>query len=182
VPESTLSTALLSAWAVFWLVWLLWALGAKSGRRSGRARSPGLLVVAVVIAASRLLHGRGPVIGGLPAELAGVAMFAAGLGLAISARAYLGGNWGMPMSRKDEPELVTTGPYRFVRHPIYSGVVLAMIGTALASYLYWLLVALALGAYFLYCAGVEEQILAETFPASYPGYRARTKRLIPFLL
>ena len=66
------------------------------------------------------------------------ACFVLGLALAVWARVYLGRNWGMPMSRRADPELVTTGPYRRVRHPIYSGLILAMAGTAIAVSLYWL--------------------------------------------
>jgi hypothetical protein len=51
----------------------------------------------------------------------GVALCVLGFGLAISARWHLGRNWGMPMSRKEQPELVTSGPYAYIRHPIYIG-------------------------------------------------------------
>jgi Phospholipid methyltransferase len=81
---------------------------------------------------------------------------------------------------KDEPELVTSGPYRLVRHPIYSGILLAVLGTARA--LSWLfLVALVLvGVYFTYSANVEERDLTEQFPGTYPEYRRSTKMLVPF--
>ena len=48
-----------------------------------------------------------------------------GLGFAIWARVHIGRNWGTPMTQRDDPELVTSGPYRFVRHPIYSGILVA---------------------------------------------------------
>lgn len=64
---------------------------------------------------------------------AGVALVLCGLGTAVWARISLGRNWGMPMSEKEEPELVTSGPYGVVRHPIYSGIVLATVGTALVA-------------------------------------------------
>jgi protein-S-isoprenylcysteine O-methyltransferase Ste14 len=88
----------------------------------------------------------------------------------------------MPMTQKEEPELVTTGPYRFVRHPIYSGILCGLLGTALAINLYWLIAVAVAGAYFIYSARVEERNLMRTFPTQYPGYRARTKMLIPFVL
>ena len=59
-------------------------------------------------------------------------LFAVGLGFAIWARRALGHNWGTPMSQKYEPELVTSGPYWMVRHPIYSGILVAGLGTAVA--------------------------------------------------
>jgi protein-S-isoprenylcysteine O-methyltransferase Ste14 len=86
------------------------------------------------------------------------------------------------MTQRAEPELVTSGPYRFVRHPIYSGLLTAMLGTALANSLIGLIVVAVLVAYFYYCGIVEEQNLATTFPKAYPEYRNRTKMLTPFLL
>jgi protein-S-isoprenylcysteine O-methyltransferase Ste14 len=105
-----------------------------------------------------------------------------GLAFAVWARIHLGRNWGMPMTQKDQPELVTSGPYHLVRHPIYSGVLLGLLGTALATSLYFLIALGIVGAYFLYSASVEERLLAKTFPTAYPSYRAHTKMLIPFVL
>jgi protein-S-isoprenylcysteine O-methyltransferase Ste14 len=103
------------------------------------------------------------------------------LALAIWARVYLGRNWGMPMSRKVDPELITTGPYRTIRHPIYSGIILALIGTTIAVSWYWMVVVVLLGAYFVYSAFMEERFMARHFPDSYPEYRRSTKMLIPFI-
>jgi Putative protein-S-isoprenylcysteine methyltransferase len=68
----------------------------------------------------------------------GLVLFALGLAFAIWARIHLGRNWGTPMTQKDEPELVTSGPYHLVRHPIYSGILLAGVGTATALSWLWL--------------------------------------------
>ena len=86
------------------------------------------------------------------------------------------------MTEKAEPELVTSGPYRMVRHPIYSGLLAAVLGTALATNLIGLIFVAILGAYFYYSASVEEKNLTETFSSAYPAYRAKTKMLIPFVL
>jgi protein-S-isoprenylcysteine O-methyltransferase Ste14 len=88
----------------------------------------------------------------------------------------------MPMTQRAEPELVTSGPYRFVRHPIYSGLLIAILGTALVNNLLGLIVVAVLIAYFYYCGIIEERNLTATFPTAYPGYKSRTKMLIPFLL
>jgi protein-S-isoprenylcysteine O-methyltransferase Ste14 len=111
----------------------------------------------------------------------GLAVFLLGLALATWARVYLGRNWGMPMSTKDDPELVTTGPYRTIRHPIYTGMILAMIGTAIAISLYWLIAVAVLGGYFIYSAVVEERNMAKLFPDTYPEYKKSTRMLIPFV-
>jgi protein-S-isoprenylcysteine O-methyltransferase Ste14 len=111
----------------------------------------------------------------------GLVVFLLGLALAVWARIYLGRNWGMPMSEKADPELVTTGPYSVIRHPIYSGIILAMIGTAIAVSWYWLIAVVLLGGYFVYSAVMEERHMAEVFPDTYPPYKQSTKMLIPFI-
>jgi protein-S-isoprenylcysteine O-methyltransferase Ste14 len=104
-----------------------------------------------------------------------------GLAFAIWARLHIGRNWGTPMSRKSDPELVTSGPYHLVRHPIYSGILCAGIGTAVALNWSWLIVVVLAGAYFVYSASAEERYLTKEFPEAYPRYRGSTKMLVPFL-
>jgi protein-S-isoprenylcysteine O-methyltransferase Ste14 len=86
----------------------------------------------------------------------------------------------MPMSVKENAELVTTGPYAYIRNPIYAGIVLATLGSALIDWWWAVFLACAV-AYFVYSAKVEERILLREFPDSYPAYKARTKSLIPFV-
>jgi protein-S-isoprenylcysteine O-methyltransferase Ste14 len=76
---------------------------------------------------------------------------------------------------------VTSGPYRLVRHPIYSGILVAGIGTATALSWWWLVPVALAGAYFLYSAAVEERWLADQFPDAYPAYRRSTKMRVPFI-
>lgn len=114
--------------------------------------------------------------------LVGFIIFLLGLFIAILARIYLGKNWGMPMSIKQSPELVTFGPYRYIRHPIYTGILLAMLGSSLASSLIWLTVFTISGMYFIYSAVEEEKLMMKQFPKIYPSYRHKTKMLIPFIL
>jgi protein-S-isoprenylcysteine O-methyltransferase Ste14 len=177
-----LQTAIAIAWVVFWLYWLASAFGVKEGR-GGRRGFPlrGLSVLAVVLLV-RVFRGgslgvHSPVLGAI-----GATVFVSGIALAIWARVQLGGNWGMPMTEKAEPELVTSGPYRFVRHPIYSGILLGLLGTALATNLIGLIIAAVLGVFFYYSASVEEKNLTATFPTAYPAYRTSTKMLIPFVI
>jgi protein-S-isoprenylcysteine O-methyltransferase Ste14 len=169
-------------WVIFWVYWLASAFGAKEGQGS-RRRIPlngvtalsVILVVRVFRGGSLAVHS--PLLGAI-----GAVVFAAGMALAIWARVYLGRNWGMPMTRKAEPELVTSGPYRFVRHPIYSGLLAAMLGTALVTNLLGLIIVAILVGYFYYCASVEEKNLTTTFPTEYPAYRNTTRMLVPFVL
>ncbi len=112
----------------------------------------------------------------------GLVVLVAGLGFAVWARRHIGRNWGMPMTEKATPELVTSGPYRLVRHPIYSGILIAAIGTALALGRTFLIAAAIATIYFLYSATVEERYLTKQFPDTYPGYKGTTKMLVPFVL
>jgi protein-S-isoprenylcysteine O-methyltransferase Ste14 len=171
-------------WLVFWIYWLAASVGVKTGR-SRWTRLAGVRVAAILIVLFLLRlrvfkeHGSAhdPWLLGI-----GLALFVLGLGLAVWARVYLGRNWGMPMSEKVDPELVTTGPYSKVRHPIYSGIILAMVGTTVAISLYWLIAVVLLGAYFIYSAFMEERYMAGRFPDTYPQYKQSTKMLIPFIL
>ncbi len=111
----------------------------------------------------------------------GVALCVVGFGLAIIARRYLGRNWGMPMSRKEQPELVTSGPYALIRHPIYTGLILAMLGSALGVNIFWLLLLVPVSAYFIYSARREEAVMLQQFPEQYAAYMAQTGMLTPRL-
>jgi protein-S-isoprenylcysteine O-methyltransferase Ste14 len=85
------------------------------------------------------------------------------------------------MSQKDEPELVTSGPYRLVRHPIYSGILLGGVGTAVALNWLFLIAIGVVGVYFVYSATVEERYLTKQFPDTYPTYKHSTKMLLPLI-
>jgi protein-S-isoprenylcysteine O-methyltransferase Ste14 len=170
-------------WAAFWIYWLVAALSMKSGHvpwsRELRIRALILVLVIVLIRLGAFRnHGinTDPWRGGV-----GLGLFALGLGFAIWARLHIGRNWGTPMSQKDDPELVTSGPYHLVRHPIYSGILVAGVGTAVALNWLWMIAVVLAGTYFVYSATVEERNLAEQFPETYPAYRRSTKMLVPFV-
>lgn len=177
-----LKTAIAIAWIIFGVYWLASAFKVKEGRASRRRIPLNGLTAGSVILLLRFVGGGSLAIHSPLVGVIGVAVFAGGIALAIWARVYLGANWGMPMTQKTEPELVTSGPYRFVRHPIYSGLLAGMLGTALVTNLIGLIIVGILGGYFYYCSGVEEKNLIARFPKAYPAYRARTKMLIPFVL
>ena len=171
-------------WVAFWLYWFAAALTSKRGRGLwGRFAGARVLVAVVVVLVLRLgvLRSHGGVASDPWLAGIGLAIVVLGLALAIWARIYIGRNWGMPMTEKAEPELVRTGPYSRVRHPIYSGIILALIGTALAIGWYWLIAAALLGGYFVYSAVMEERYLSTVFPDAYPEYKRSTKMLIPYI-
>jgi protein-S-isoprenylcysteine O-methyltransferase Ste14 len=185
---------IVALWLILLAYWALSAGGAKRNIGGGRVwwREIGLRlgILALILLALRISVFRDALRNARPYAVntnvvmgfVGVAFCALGVGLAVVARAYLGRNWGMPMSRKQNPELVTNGPYAFVRHPIYAGILLAMLGSTIGQSLFWLAPLVLFGAHFLYSARREEEILAEQFPQTYPAYARRTKMLLPFLL
>jgi protein-S-isoprenylcysteine O-methyltransferase Ste14 len=178
----SLKLAISYAWIIFWIYWLVSASTSKESVRGGwRTRLAGVSAVGVFLIAG-VLRGGSLAVHSLILGVIGALLFACGIALAVWARLHLGRNWGMPTSQRAEPELVTSGPYRFIRHPIYSGLLIAMLGTALVDNLIGLIVVAVLVAYFYYCGIVEERNLSATFPEAYPEYRDRTKMLVPFLL
>jgi protein-S-isoprenylcysteine O-methyltransferase Ste14 len=170
-------------WAAFWIYWLVAAFSMKRGRvpwsRELRIRAA---IVVLVILFVRVGVFRDHALNTDPWRAGlGLVLFALGLGFAIWARLHIGRNWGTPMTQKEDPELVTSGPYHLVRHPIYSGILTAGIGTAIALSWLWLIAVVLAGLYFVYSATAEERFLAEQFPDIYPEYKRTTKMLLPFL-
>ena len=86
------------------------------------------------------------------------------------------------MTSKENADLVTTGPYSLVRHPIYSGALLAVVGSIIVLGIIWIIFFVYIFVYFIYSVKVEEEIMASKFPNEYPAYKARTKMLIPYIL
>ncbi len=175
------------AWTVMILVWIVGMFSAKrTARRVGGSwllyRFVALAVVYFVLRYAGLSNTvftyyiQAPVV-----QWIGLVCVYVGVALAIWARFYLGRNWGMPMSEKEGAELVTTGPYAFIRNPIYSGVLLAITGSALCLGLLWAIILVLYAAYLIPSVFTEEKIMARLFPETYPAYKARTKRLIPWV-
>jgi protein-S-isoprenylcysteine O-methyltransferase Ste14 len=177
------ATLLLACWVVFWLFWAVTAQKTKPSRRRAGFLHPARLIFVVTVAALFLVKRVDPSLFRLTTgavAAVGCALCAAGTAFAVWARLSIGENWGMPMTLREHPELVTRGPYAFVRHPIYTGVTVAMLGSALVVPPYWMLV-LALGVYFAYVARREEKDMLAEFPEQYAAYRRRTKWFVPFL-
>jgi protein-S-isoprenylcysteine O-methyltransferase Ste14 len=169
-------------WAAFWIYWIVAALSTKRGRvpwsRELRVRAAIFVVVIVLIRVGAFRDH------GLSSDRwragVGLVLFAVGLGFAIWARIHIGRNWGTPMSQKYESELVTSGPYRFVRHPIYSGILLAGAGTAVALSWVWLIAVALAGVYFIYSAIIEERNLTQLLPTPTRHTGARPRCSCPW--
>ena len=102
---------------------------------------------------------------------------------AIWARNVLGRNWSGIVTLKQDHELIRTGPYRYVRHPIYTGLLIAFAGSAIARGEWRGLLALAIAFVALWRKlKLEEQWMIETFGDAYRRYRDEVRALIPFVL
>ncbi len=182
--------------AVCWMVavvyWIISAMRAKKRLRGNTWRRGWWVRAVLIIGLIELYRFRGfrELVHGFYGSVAawqpvagpmGAILCAIGIVFAIWARRTIGRNWGMPMSLQEEHELVTTGPYAWVRHPIYTGILLAMIGTALVDGVGAFLILVIFGVYFTYSATREEKLMLAQFPKQYPEYMARTKRLSPLV-
>jgi protein-S-isoprenylcysteine O-methyltransferase Ste14 len=104
-----------------------------------------------------------------------------GLLVVIQSRRALGKSWSSEVVIQEKHELVESGPYAYIRHPMYSGLLLMLLGVALyhgRSLWVIIFVSCLFGLYFK--SQMEENLLAKAFPA-YSEYRRRTKALIPFV-
>jgi protein-S-isoprenylcysteine O-methyltransferase Ste14 len=174
-----------------WLVWLVvWCLGAIGTKRTQWRESWHDAVsnrLPVLLGMFLMMTPRGPlgffawriVPAGAITPLSGVVLTGAGLAFTIWARWHLGGNWSGNVTVKEGHTLTTSGPYRWVRHPIYSGILAALVGTALAVGTARALIGaglIMLG--FVVKLRLEEERMRETF-AEYDDYARHTARLIP---
>jgi protein-S-isoprenylcysteine O-methyltransferase Ste14 len=108
----------------------------------------------------------------------------AGAALVLRSRAELGPAWSLVPKADQSTGLITTGPYRLVRHPIYLGLALLAMGEALAfgSWPAFFIVLSGIVPTFAWRAHAEEKLLSRTFGKRYADYRQRTKMIIPHLL
>lgn len=174
---------------------IVWLVGAITAKRTARTQSPGsrLLQLIPEVAAFFLLFGRDiwprwlrwrfvPEQAVAPVWI-GLALMVAGIAFAIWARLWIGRNWSGRVTIKEEHELIQNGPYAIVRHPIYSGILLAVLGTAwvhgeVRGLLALLLAALGWG----FKLRTEEAFMAQQFGSAYLDYKRRVKALVPFVL
>ena len=180
-----------------WLAWLLyWAWSARGVKRAARVESAwsrfgkyGLPIIVGVVLLQPLAVFSGTVLDArfVPSQFwivwLGLLMTFAGLLFACWARVILGSNWSGVVQLKQGHELIETGPYRYVRHPIYTGLLLALLGSALMIGEWRALLALAIIAVsFWRKLRLEELWLGEYFGAAYADYMRRVKALIPGVL
>jgi protein-S-isoprenylcysteine O-methyltransferase Ste14 len=176
------------AWLALGVYWL-WA--ARDRKKTERREAPmeRLLHIMFMAFGFILLYSPDPRFGALnrrflperrSIEMLGAALAIAGVAFAIWARQHIGKNWSGTVTIKIEHELIRTGPYAHIRHPIYTGMLLAVVGTAIAIGEYRALVALALLLIgFIAKAKREESFLATRFGPAFDEHRRRTGFFLP---
>ena len=177
-------------WLAFAIVWTLAAFATK--RTVRRQTSTSRIVQSSLVVFGFLLLLRPWILPALdirvipdspPINFCGIVLTAAGIALAIWARLVIGTNWSGSVTVKRNHQLIRTGPYRFVRHPIYSGILLAMLGTAVGYGMLPGLIGFALTFIALLAKWqIEEKFMIEEFGDQYHQYRREVKAVIPGLL
>ncbi len=195
-------TVIIGSWLALMFVWVVASFGVKRDIRGGgiyslfyryfilRAIGVALVVFVLLKAAigtDQYAKADSAIFNYMiftpPIALGWIAAVLVALGVlfAIWARIHLGRNWSGAPAVKEDHELVTSGPYRYVRHPIYTGILLAAFGTMLSGTAFGIYIFIIATVLFSFRMDKEEKIMLELFPNQYPAYQARTKRLIPFV-
>jgi protein-S-isoprenylcysteine O-methyltransferase Ste14 len=178
-------------WGVFFVVWVLAAMFTKHTvyHESGTRRLRHIIPIAIGCYLVFRGHRLGPpfnlhIIPQTDAILGAAAILClCGLGFCLWARAVLGRNWSGTVTLKENHELIVRGPYRLVRHPIYTGLLAMLIATALEQGH----IAGTIGLIFVFVSlwiklSDEEEVMRKQFPDQYAAYAEQVKRIIPFIL
>ncbi len=178
-------------WILFFVYWQIKSAKTKTTQRLEPAASRILRLFIFLIAIALLLTTRIPLpwlyhqlwpVGLWPFWL-GAAVTIAGLLFADWARGYLGSNWSRSVTIKQDHELITTGPYAFVRHPIYTGILTGFLGMAIAvSQVRGFIVLILFFLAFWMKLRMEEQWMRSQFGEAYAAYARQTAALVPYLL
>jgi protein-S-isoprenylcysteine O-methyltransferase Ste14 len=180
-----------SCWITFGIVWLLAAISTKrSVYRENRIER---LRYSIALVAGCFLLFRGdrmayPLNMRVIVQMNAIALIAvilcvAGLVFCIWARITLGRNWSGTITLKEKHELIVRGPYRFVRHPIYTGLLAMVVATVIiVGHVAAIVGAVLVFASFWIKLSSEEEVMLKQFPDQYAAYRQRVRRLIPFVL
>ena len=186
-----LSFVIIGLWVAWMIYWWVSASKVKTTVRSESLASRAAHIVPLVAAGILVMLSTRP--WGflfdrmLPLSLVtfwiGAAILATGLAFAVWARVYLGRNWSGIVTLKQDHELIRGGPYAVVRHPIYTGILIAFVGTAIARGEWRGLLAVVIVFASLWRKlKLEERWLGEAFGESYSKYRAEVSALVPYLL
>jgi len=180
---------MLGLWLAWLLYWVISALSAKTTRRRESLGSRLSHVVPLLIGVALIVWPRVPsdwlslrLLPHRPLTYAvGVALLVLGLAFTVWARLHLGQNWSGTVTLKEGHELIRSGPYAYVRHPIYTGLLVALLGSAVACGELRAMIGLSVVAgAFIRKLRIEERLMREIFPGQYQRYCAQVPALVPF--
>jgi protein-S-isoprenylcysteine O-methyltransferase Ste14 len=186
------SVVIWGCWAAWAVLWFAMAFSTKrTVEHPERSRVlVAVPVVAVLVLVLRAGHGlqgdalhrqlwaASPVL-----DAVAIALVVGGLAFTAWARVTLGSNWSGSVVFKEDHELIVTGPYALVRHPIYTGLLAMVLGSAVATaQAFYLGVFGAALVVFYLKSRREEALMSRHFPDAYPAYRRRVKALVPYVL
>ncbi len=180
----------LDLWTILCVIWLLGMLTTKRSVRTQplgpRFFQLGLALLACYLAFTRAFEGGWLGMRVFPISkftgAAGLMLTFAGIAFAVWARLLLGRNWSSNVTLKHDHTLIRQGPYRIVRHPIYTGLLVAMLGTALiVGELRGLIAVGLLFLAFWLKSSMEERFMLEQFGSEYRQYQSQVKGLIPYV-
>ncbi len=173
-------------WALFLLYWLISSFDVKQDVKNPNTIRNFFIWLFMCLSFILLFYQR--LTGFLAIQVIPVALSALGLvavfgfAFAVWSRVALGKNWSAKSVIKRDHELIQTGPYAVTRHPIYTGWLVAYIGTVIAlGEVRALLGLLCLIAAFAIKIRQEEEMMEKEFPQKYPGYKRRVKTIIPWI-
>lgn len=184
----------LGAWpfTVMWVAWLtFWGVSARKAKQNAGVESrassrshilPAVLGCLVLVATQPPGGFITPNVWPFSVATYTISFVMSALGLAFTvwARVHLGANWSADVARKVDPDLIRSGPYAHVRHPIYSGLLLAFLGIAVGrGDVAGLLGSALMGYAFVRKMRIEEEWLQQTFGQAYTRYRAEVPSLLP---
>ena len=179
-------------YAIFFVYWIAAAFWTKRTveRQGWWGHWPTRLAAAAFVALFFLRRLTGPFSAGNSVwsytptiGIAASVVTAIGLMILLWGRVTLAGNWSADVVLKEDHELIERGPYRYVRHPIYSGFILMAVGGVLLwGTMTGLVVLCALPVVLWLKLSQEERLLTRHFPDAYPRYKARVKALVPFVI
>jgi protein-S-isoprenylcysteine O-methyltransferase Ste14 len=184
-----------ACWGIFIVVWIISSFFTKRTVERSASFWRVVWIAAVIAVISLAGRGTGVVWSRLPEGwdlrwadtdtigLIADAVTVVGLLITLWARATLGSNWSGTVTFKENHELITSGPYAFVRHPIYTGLLTMLLGTVIISGHAFGFAILALGTLMLWLKSLdEERMMTKHFPDAYPPYKRRVRAIIPFIL
>ncbi len=181
---------IIGCWIVFIVYWMISAFGQKATAERQSLASTLAHRIPVGLGWFLMMYGGPPALLNLVwmprtawARTTGAVVCVFGLFVTIWARRTLAGNWSSTVTFKQGHELVKTGPYRFVRHPIYTGLLVMCLGSAIEiGRVRCLLSLMAFGIGFWIKLKQEESLMLRHFPDEYPAYRQQVKALVPFVI